>query len=100
MTGIIVIIYFNCLLMRRGVTSGLKALIESRAYRSAESAAPPKSGGFRNRQGSATIEPLGPTIRAPPSGNGLIALNLMPDFLCGLILVGSWGGRKSKMKSS
>ena len=46
--------------------------------------------------GIIAMEPLGPTIKAPPSGNGLRALNWIPDFLLGLMRVGSLGGRKSK----
>ena len=46
------------------------------------------------------MEPLGPTISAPPSGNALAALNFIGRLFFGLMRRGLLGGRKSKMKSS
>ena len=48
--------------------------------------------------GIVAIVPLGPTIRAPPSGYGLTALNLTASFFFGFRRMGLAGGRKSKMK--
>src|SRR5690348_15349410 len=63
----------------------------------AQRAGPQDDNAFH---GSMAIEPLGPTISAPPSGSALAALNFMGRLFFGLIRRGLLGGRRSKMKSS
>src|SRR5580692_9443623 len=50
-------------------------------------------------QGSTAMVPLGPTTSAPPSAKALTALKAKPCFFFPLMRRGSFGGRKSKIKS-